>query len=715
MRELNRSDLSYLLFLVEGQEDGGVRRILGDPFALKWRLFSRHGIKEEKEVLRRLRESEGSRWKRFLDLHLLMHRLLFMDGSGYLGAWLQQEVDLQVHFPGLSWRQLVEARWQAVPVLVVSGNARLLYFIAGVLSGAAGGRLWPPWAEVLMDPEGRSAVETAASAARGLSALGPEATFFCFPLVDPEKDAQIRGSSLGLSLALGFLSVAEKEPLPKHVIASGALADARGAISGVEALEKKALCAKEKGFRVFLYPSCASPPVGSPRLEVVPVQNLQEAWMFSRLYLPGRSRDLMRLLDMFENPVDLVNNMETAEPAWLDWAGREARADDAMNLVIRTPGSVSLFLDKIEMALKQWRLDWAEAAAGLVSSDGFDSMARTSALTALRFATQRIALANHRGDVPSALYWAEKGEVVFEKGRKADLNACADFLNQRFILQHNRHEFAPAFPDELDAILRCLEARYAAQCAGGCRVDRSLGELYGSICQNFGFCGPSFLPECEAYAEKAMLAFGDGEVPDLKEDVLRQYSYLAYARLDAAVHERAREALFRYLGMEHWGQLNELLGRDSLSRWQHAVLTRFLADAGDSPERRMYLDWALGSGANRDDHEHPMQLWFHNLGRIAAALGRRETAETLWERSLQTCLESQLGPTVHVMALLALSGLRSLKRLSLRDLAGAEKQVRESAETLNRDHFALLREKKFEEVLACIWESPERLFPFTYR
>jgi len=61
-----------------------------------------------------------------------------------------------------------------------------------------------------------------------------------------------------------------------------------------------------------------------------------------------------------------------------------------------------------------------------------------------------------------------------------------------------------------------VEERYLTQCAGGCVVDRTLGELYGSICQNFGFCGPRYLSECEDHAQKAMQALGGGDVPETR-------------------------------------------------------------------------------------------------------------------------------------------------------------------------------------------------------
>jgi hypothetical protein len=210
-------------------------------------------------------------------------------------------------------------------------------------------------------------------------------------------------------------------------------------------------------------------------------------------------------------------------------------------------------------------------------------------------------------------------------------------------------------------------------------------------------------------------AFGGGDVPELRDDVLRQECYLAYARLDLGDGEKARAAMFRFLEVGGWAEVWGRMNARGFSRWQRALLARYLADAGDGSQWREYLDRVLGDRSNLADHDHPSQLWLYNLGRIALELDRRQEATDLFEESLGICLKGELGPTVHVMALLPLSGLWKLGRLSGVDLDQAMRQISESAEKLNPEYFSLLREKEFEAVLVEVWESPGRLFPFMYR
>ena len=259
----------------------------------------------------------------------------------------------------------------------------------------------------------------------------------------------------------------------------------------------------------------------------------------------------------------------------------------------------------------------------------------------------------------------------------------------------------------------CLEKRYTAQCAGGCIADRALGELYGSIAQSLGFCGPDHLAACEAYAQKAMAAFGGGEIPELKEDWLRELNYVAYAKMDAGLFERAEKTLLAYLELDEWDGLRSVL--DHGTRWQHALVARFLAETAATDLHGKYLSPTFEKRSTFMKEDHPWQLWAFNLGRVSQKLGEAEKAEAFYVESLDLCMAKNLGPTVHVMGLLPLSGLLAIGRLSAVDLDAAKKRILESAETLNPDYFRVLWVEGFESVLRAVWQYPAKLFPFSYR
>jgi hypothetical protein len=243
-------------------------------------------------------------------------------------------------------------------------------------------------------------------------------------------------------------------------------------------------------------------------------------------------------------------------------------------------------------------------------------------------------------------------------------------------------------------------------------VDRKLGELHGTIAQNFGFCGPRYLELAFAHSAKSIDAFGRGEVPERFEDFLRQYGYMVYAFLDAGQTERALKTFGAFTGTRDWQEVLLKARSGKFSRWQHAALARLLAHSDHGGVSDLYL------GEFRDfqkaglEEKHPWQLWAWNMGVLAVHKRLPSTALKMFTESLRLC--RKFGPTVRVMALLPLSGLRLMEALPA-DLPAVEIEVREAAEMLNPDHFQAVLENRFERVLEAVWWKPEVFFPFTYR
>jgi len=137
MDERNRADLDYLEFLFREEEYDRVHDILGNPFALEGRLTA--GGKPDALIaaLERIHAFASGQpsFRLFLELHLISHFLLFQGYfSGRLRSWLVKRIDLSPQFQGMNWGHVLSGSWVPVPVLVVHDEARLVYFIAGILA-----------------------------------------------------------------------------------------------------------------------------------------------------------------------------------------------------------------------------------------------------------------------------------------------------------------------------------------------------------------------------------------------------------------------------------------------------------------------------------------------------------------------------------------------------------------------------------------------------
>ena len=242
---------------------------------------------------------------------------------------------------------------------------------------------------------------------------------------------------------------------------------------------------------------------------------------------------------------------------------------------------------------------------------------------------------------------------------------------------------------------------------------KSLGEICGSISQNFGFCGPEFVDKVEMYVTKAQRAFGGSSIPDLYEDWRRQFNYLVYAYLDAGRWEEAEKILFRYLNVGSFCNLGPRL--KNLDRWEHALLARFFADTGTPGALDFYC---LGSTVAEPvvvERRHPWQLWSKNMARIAAFLGDMDKAAGWYRQSLDLCVSEPSGATVKAMALLALAGLHEIGRLEAADLEKGKKPVLEALSIINPNRFQPLISAGFEAMPALVAAEPNRYFPFSYR
>lgn len=691
-------DLSNLLFAADADFFAGSR----DTFhAATTKLHSR--LTDVPEI------------SNLLDLFLLTRYLLAGNRApGWVASWLNDHVDWNRHLPGIEKGQMQESRFRAVPVVAVCGEACVRYFVTGLVKGGPDGDICPAWAAALLDQESRDAIRSAVKAALQIAAIPPGGSLYCYPLTVANQRCQFTGSSLGLALAIGFLAVLTDRPIASRLLATGDISD-RGEVQPVGSLDIKLKCARVKGFSAFMQPDQERGTPPPPDMEVIPVAKISDAWLIGSLHTPGRGHELLTLLRMLEDPQVFVNNMDHVDDKWIRWAEKLGRLKKVTDAVTESMEFSQRFVDKLDLVLKSWNLQAASTLSALISADRFQRMKAAAPLAAFRLCTLNIALNNHRGNVAGADKWAAVGRKLFPSALKADINACADYLNNRYVSRHNCYTFRSEFPGELADLLACLERRYAVQCDGGCLAEPVLGELYGTIAQNFAFYGPGFLTDFDEYINRSVKAFGDGQVSEYKHQILREFCYQVYAYLDAGLMDRAETALLTYLEVEDWSQLRSKMVGKHFGPFQHAALARFLADSRLGAEKNAYLQWALEHKSSLSGANHPWQLWSHNIARMAQDLGDHESATTMYLLSVKYCLSDQNGPTVKVMTLLPLSGLKTLNALDKADFEHKEKDTLKAVRELDSNYFKLLSENNFDDVLDTVREQPRVLFPFTYR
>ncbi len=708
MRELA---LEYMVLLARNSAIPHLKEALFRPGHTFWRVPDSKQFSVEFQAL--VSELEDApEIIQFLELHLTTEYLLYRERAPeWFWDWIRNNIDVEMLLDGLDPDGPHRGSWLSVPVAMTVDRAYVRWFIVGCVTGCGEVLLLPSWAQDLLNDEAKEAVHTASLAASRMASLPPGSGLYCYPLTIWSPSVQFEGGSLGLPLGLGFLSAAKGTRPPWSMIASGSI-DEDGLVHGVGRLDEKTRSSAQESFSVLLYPSENQAPVTPGPIELLPVSNLDQAWMFCRLYSPGRADDLLFLQNIIENPERFSSNWLRVDPEWLSWTGENRKLAPLLSRVTVSAGLFGSFVKTFIQCIAERELHKCEIVERYIDPESLKEAAENSPVATFTYHMHTMALANHRGRVEEAFHCSRRAEQLLAVVREANLDVCAEYHNHAFVTLHNLYRFSPDLPEELSRTLSLLEKRYDLQCEGGCRVDVTLGALYGSISQNFGFCGPTYFAQAEAYSLRAQNAFGRGDQPEFEEHRLRQLHYLAYAQLDAGLIEDAKKTLFTYLDISKWEELWPKLS--GLSIWQHSLLARYCAQCTASSISREYLQRVISENAAPLKAEHPRQLWCFNLGRLAALHGSGKEAYELFIESLRLCLHENFGPTVRVMALLPLSGLQELGRLEGIDRTEIEAAIRLAVDRLDQSHFRILRERPLDHVLKDVWSRPGVLFPFTY-
>jgi len=623
--------------------------------------------------------------------------------------FFQKEIDFKQCF-GFDPGSFQDNRWCMVPVLF-TGNARayIRFFVLGLLDTCPPQGILPPWGETMLDSKTITAISTAAVAAEKFAGNPDRKFFFCFPLAMPGKTIQFKGTSLALPLALGFIQILKQEITQKKLIATGSM-DLHGNLLEIGHLKTK-IEQSRKEYHGVIYPrqNILIHPLDSQVM--LPVSNLRQAWMFFSLYSENNSDRLPLLSGIFENPLFFVKNICHLPSAWIEWMHKNHSFGQIISRITADPELFYILLRNLKNLVQTFDLNHAGVIAGLISDSRIDKLAQATPLTALKWSALNLALANHKGDVRRSSRWEQKGCELVSTVRKIDIAPVAEFFNHAFVARHNQYIFEPVLPENLAPVLKYLETQYRLKCSFGCRTDLLLGQIYGTIMQNYAFCGPQHINRVEKFSQLARQALGQDHVLEFKKDWIRQYSYLTFARLDANDMTGAEKNLIQYFEKD---SLKDILsGTSKLSPWHYAVLARFFSQTPSHPAIRDFYHLLHTRFQTCHQKNHPWQLIAYNLGLIAHGLGKTGQAVSLLEKSIAICFSAQQTPTICIMALLPASMLISHGYKN--NPAPWEKKIQTAAKYLDKNHFYFLTENSFENALKAVRNNPGSIFPFSYR
>lgn len=625
--------------------------------------------------------------------------------------WCGGRIDLADLGLPLDWAVAGSMPWTAAPLVLVGPDAaRITWCLAALLPDGSSAASVPDWWERVTDGEARRAV----SDLLGVLEREEGIRLFLWPILAGVETPRVRGPSLALPLYLAGWGL-KRGLCPEGLLATG-IVDGEGRLQPVGQLEKKAAVAREAGFSAMMTPiPMGREPRCGPGVEILTVSSLDEAKGLWQCYAPGCGGRLLHQIRSIGDPEWAAAGAHLVCREVLRLPGIMDRYAEALEAILAGHGLAGPWLDNLERMADAPHgcLDTLEDLLRPLTPARVLDLADRLPLDGFRLAQVQLACANHRGAPEPAREWLavsrriEPGIAVYER----ELSLRVDRINRQCVAErHNRYDFNSLVPEEIERALVDLTELHAIRkrTAPGA-VSEPLGRLCGTLAQDYGFRGPEFLSSVRAMTARALDAFGGGEVPEYREDALRQFCYLAYALLDAGRNEEAGRALARYLDavpddLSNTGRI------EALGPYQHALLARYLVETGAAASS--YRDWAVRHG-RASLGRHPWQLWLSSVGELAA---EPEQKRAFWRASVACCLTQ--GPTVQVMVLMPLS---KLWRSGFVSRGWAEDETRRIMTLLERsnlllDHFQILLDQDdWVGVLETVDRHRSRLFPFSYR
>lgn len=535
-------------------------------------------------------------------------------------------------------------------------------------------------------------------------------TVILIPLLG-DSEPPIDGESLGLPLALALYLLQTGSAWPEGIYASGCVNN-KGQVQPVAGLKKK--------FETAVRPRCffvaeRDQHKLAESVTVIGCVTLDQALEdLEFMLLSDDPEQVVKLRGYSHNPDHLLLHFHELPLPFC----RHPRSSQLLSALREDPGK---HLKEAANALETCTYDAARAAL-LADIFPIEAIERVIAgadthglLHAFEWCTARIAHANHIGDTASGADWAGLQQQL---ALHVTTDELLSSLNHHFVADRfNRYNFSIEIPPTVLELLDQEERRNAA-CF---RPNRQLGAMYGTLCQNFGFCGPLFLDTFDEYANRAEAAFGNRYAGEKQ----RLLAYRLYVLLDAEDGRGAGLALNRYLhlaetaGPDDWHSAlcRSLEEKRQESPYGAALILRTMADLDIRLSATQLDDIGNLLATHLPRHgQHPWQLISLNSARLLIRDDRVEACRAHLRRMAEICCNG--GETMQVMALLAYS------ELHIHGLAGGE-QYRRAEELVNdiqlsrhlkQEHFAgLFHHNSTQKMLRHLADNRALFFPFSYR
>lgn len=618
----------------------------------------------------------------------------------------QLPVDVISCIPGCTEEMLLQAHWLCVPILTCQEqNASTTWILLGCVPS-------PHGFSFIGDPQPEASSKTVANAAfaaiqtnggyldNGIHAL----------LLQHPDDPPLTGGSLGLPLALGMLLADQGRDWPEWVYASGGLS-ADGRILPVRGEELK-YAHVAHDMRLLLFPDTGLvESIADTRL--VRCADLSQA-LFAIDCIAGGAdgADVVRYRACLAHPRLFLSEYESLPLGLLNFAtGRELLARlkrERQQLLPALAHCLAACADDPQRAVHIADLFDVEeiAAIGRQETD--------AAIAAYRWCVARIACANRSGAVADGQAWITLARDLAQKGGGDQRSDCANhgFITARF----NRYDFRPEPPDDFARHLHLEQQIYQIDQ----RDNRALGALYGTLAQNYGFCGLAYQQQFDECIRLAEIAFGR----EHRRESLRLSAYRIYNHLDACHTQDAAALLNQYLalpagsGPAQWIEAVRCQQQPTEHRpFQTTVVCRLLVELVRAGHIEAQPDWCRSLATMIPSRlTHPWQLTACNLGQLFFAGGLPEQGAALLHRCADACLGG--GIAMLPMALLPLSALHGLHpgnaQTALR--CGEILQKIRNSMVLHQAHFQPLTESLLPvQALEAVLATPGRYFPFSYR
>ncbi len=607
--------------------------------------------------------------------------------------------------PNLLYPSLEYTPWLVLPLPVIQKDlGRLIYILAGLLP--QGRETYYPGN---FSPEGLRAIEQARQV---FAAMHPGFTgsLVLIPLLE-ENGPSITGGSLGLPLALALHLLHTRRRWPEGLYASGCL-DRQGKILRVDGLAEKCSILPDPRW-VFLSGSDAERYPG--KTSVTPVETLSRAIENLEWILMGEDPVKAAAWRVYRNnPRHFLLHFHEIPMGFL----YDPKSRD---ILIEIKSRLFEFLPLVTKALHNCTFETSRAAlltalfndVQLLEIPAFGDVSMEIAV--FDYSLARIAHANHIGDTSAIETW-----TGIQHRLRASVSAEEQLiaLNHQFIAERfNRFAFREDIPPRIIELIaeedKLNLVRFSAK--------RHLGAMYGTLCQNYGFCGPAYLPRFLDCLEKAVTAFGRTFMTENK----RLDCYRFYGLLEAGSREEAVKALNLYLechetaGLEEWIRVIERhceAGEKGCLFTVSAILRGFadldIALTADQLENmhRLLYDKLPASAP------HPWQLILFNLARLLARVGKKEAVVVCLDRMVEICNFG--GETMQCMGVLAFSQLHVEGLAEKRHYQAAQQLLAKVQQSpyLDQAHFdPLFQLSTLEERLQRVADERKQFFPFTYR